>query len=67
MSVERPMKKARILLNWDTSRKDLLEPFISLRDDLEFIIVWGEDRNSDALNHPLPRFISAISKPHTNS
>lgn len=36
------MKRTRVLLNWDTSRKDLLEPFIELKDEIEFIIVWGE-------------------------
>lgn len=45
------MKKTKILLNWDTTRKDLLEPFIFLKDDIEFIIIWGEDKNSTA-NHP---------------
>ena len=59
------MKKTRILLNWDTSRKDLLEPFISLKDDLEFIIVWGEDRNIDALNHPFTQiYFSDFKTPY---
>lgn len=44
------MKKVKILLNWDTSRKDLLEPFITLNDEIDFVIIWGEESDKD--NHP---------------
>jgi hypothetical protein len=46
------MKKTKVLLNWDTARKDLLEPFISLKDIIEFIIIWGEDSGSNPVKHP---------------
>lgn len=35
------MRKCKVLLNWDTTRKDLLEPFSDLKDDIEFILIWG--------------------------
>lgn len=36
--------KKRILLNWDTTRPDLLEPFYALKNDFEFIIVWEQEK-----------------------
>lgn len=43
--------KPKILLNWDTSRKDLWEPFLKLKDDFEFIVIWGEKES-----HPFHPF-----------
>lgn len=45
------MKKT-VLLNWDTTRKDLLEPFIALKDDVDFVIIWGDRSVNDRDNHP---------------
>jgi len=46
------MRRTRVLLNWDTTRKDLLEPFISLRSDIEFIVIWRNDSGESKVNHP---------------
>jgi len=46
------MRKKRVLLNWDTTRKDLLEPFLALQNDIEFVIIWGGYSEEDKKNHP---------------
>lgn len=52
-----------ILLYWDTSRKDLLEPFIALKNDLNFIIVWAE--KPDTAHHPFRQiFFNDYSTPY---
>ncbi|MBP7556171.1 MAG: hypothetical protein KA821_07910 [Chitinophagaceae bacterium] len=45
-------KKPRVLLNWDTERKDLLEPFIRLHEHIEFIIIWGDYVPEGKKKHP---------------
>jgi hypothetical protein len=30
----------KILLVWESSRKDLLEPFLNLKDEFEFVVLW---------------------------
>jgi len=42
----------KVLLNWDTTRRDLLEPFIALKDDIDFVIIWGDRQADDKKNHP---------------
>jgi hypothetical protein len=41
------MHKCKVLLNWDTTRKDLLEPFLNLKDDIEFVVIWGNIKQTD--------------------
>ncbi|NCT75338.1 MAG: hypothetical protein GXC78_12445 [Chitinophagaceae bacterium] len=46
------IEKPRVLLNWDTERKDLLEPFVRLHEHIEFIIIWGDYVQEEKRNHP---------------
>lgn len=46
------MSKTRVLLNWDTTRKDLMEPFIQLKDELDIIVIWGNPSEDEKNNHP---------------
>lgn len=44
--------KKRILLNWDITRPDLLEPFLEIKSDLEFIVLWRSKKAGSETNHP---------------
>lgn len=44
--------KKRVLLNWDTTRLDLLQPFIELKEDFEFIALWRGKAPGTAIAHP---------------
>ncbi len=46
------MRKTRVLLNWDTTRKDLMEPFIALQHELDIIVVWGIPTEEEMSSHP---------------
>ena len=55
--------KTRVLLYWDVTRKDLLVPFIDLKDKIDFVIIWGEEAYPD--NHPFPQiFAHDFSTPY---
>lgn len=45
-------RKVRILLNWDISRQDLLQPFIDIQDEIEFIVIWKGKRDDKPPKHP---------------
>ncbi|MEO7800528.1 MAG: hypothetical protein ABIR81_00935 [Ginsengibacter sp.] len=44
--------KLKILLNWDTSRKDLFEPFITLKSDFEFVVLYNRSPSNKPSIHP---------------
>lgn len=41
------MRKPKVLLYWDANRKDLLEPFLKLKDEIDFVILWGDQPGKD--------------------
>ena len=45
-------RKPRLLLNWDTTRKDLMEPFLQFGEDFEVTVVWGDPSEKERLSHP---------------
>lgn len=44
--------KTKVLLNWDTDRKDLFKPFIELKDDIEFIVLHKGQEDGSVRVHP---------------
>lgn len=46
------MTRTRVLLNWDTTRKDLMEPFLRLKDELDITVVWGIPTEEEKASHP---------------
>jgi hypothetical protein len=59
------MRKCKILLNWDITRKDLLEPFLNLKDDIEFVLIWGNIPRTDEWIKPFKQvFFSDYSTPY---
>ena len=50
------MYKKNILLNWDASRADLMEPFIALKDDFNFSVIWYKAKPEHRKTHPFPEY-----------
>lgn len=46
-------RKPRVLLNWDTTRKDLWEPFLEMKDDIDFVVIWADIEKNPC--HPFPQ------------
>ncbi|MEZ5035247.1 MAG: hypothetical protein R2796_09685 [Chitinophagaceae bacterium] len=50
------MPKKNILLNWDSSRADLMEPFIALKDEFNFSVIWYKAKPGHKKTHPFPEY-----------
>ena len=50
------MPKKNILLNWDSSRADLMEPFIALKDEFNFSVIWYKTNPGHKKTHPFPEY-----------
>lgn len=50
------MLKKNILLNWDSSRADLMEPFIALQDYFNFSVVWYKEPPNHPKKHPFEEY-----------
>ncbi|MCZ2459942.1 MAG: hypothetical protein LC128_09990 [Chitinophagales bacterium] len=50
------MMRKNILLNWDSSRADMLEPFVKLKDDFNFSVIWFKSKQKHKKTHPFPEY-----------
>jgi hypothetical protein len=50
------MRKKNILLNWESSRADLMEPFIALKDDFNFSVIWYKEAPDHPKKHPFEEY-----------
>jgi hypothetical protein len=50
------MRKKNILLNWESSRADLMEPFIALKDHFNFSVIWYKEPPDHPQKHPFEEY-----------
>ncbi len=50
------MGKKNILLNWESSRSDLMEPFVALKDDFNFSVIWYKSPPGHPKRHPFEEY-----------